>query len=70
MKAIIYFHNDPTVGWFSETYEMTLPEPSTLEEMGWMREDLRKQISELYFAINGENSSCKVRFSDEMDNDI
>lgn len=65
MKAIIHFANDPSVGWFPETYEMQLPDIEALTEMEWDREMIRQEIQNAYFLINGENNSCKVWFSDE-----
>jgi hypothetical protein len=63
MKAFIYFPGDPSVGIFSETFEMQIPEFDTD-----YREETRRDIQNLYTEISG-GEGCRVSFSDENEID-
>lgn len=67
MKAIAYFHNDPSVGIFSAYYEMELPFNEF--EDSEHREEVRKQIKDFYTLIDNDMTCTYVYFSDENQSD-
>jgi hypothetical protein len=60
MKVTIYFSADPSVGIFPYSYEMEIP---TFDNE--YREEIRKQIKDLYTELDGEFIT-KIIFSDEQ----
>lgn len=63
MKATIYFHNDPSVGMFSEYFEMTLPRSDFQDNED--REFCRESIKQLYNELNNDTPVTWVMFEDE-----
>ena len=68
MKARIHFANDPSVGIFSEDFEMELPFQEFADDAH--RAEVRKQIEQLYSDLNGEFLVSYVDFSDEKDEEF
>jgi len=63
MKARIDFKNDPSVGMFSESYEMEIPfNEETIHDYGV--DDLRQDIAAFYNKLHGD-SFCNVYFDFE-----
>jgi hypothetical protein len=59
MKVLIHFEGDPSVGIFSYSFDMTIPEFEPE-----YREDTRAMIKNLYTELDGEFYP-KVYFEDE-----
>lgn len=66
VTALVYFHNDPSVGIFSTYYTVPLPFPDHkyLDDFG--REEVRDKLRGLYNELDGE-FMCQVSFNDERD---
>lgn len=62
--ALIHYPNDPSVGIFSQYYEMEIPKWP--DEEPHLREETRKAIAAMYQTLDDE-SNCRVYFSDELD---
>jgi hypothetical protein len=65
MNAHIYFPNDPSVGMFPYSYDMTIYRFTEIDDSSEYREDIRAKIQELY--KNMDDSSCFVSFDDERE---
>lgn len=70
IQAIIFFANDPSVGWQSETFTMQIPDfredfTETEEMLKKCTEQIRNDIKAVYDMMYGE-SYCTVKFSFEL----
>lgn len=68
MKAIIHFPNDPSVGFFPETFEAEIPFNTEQDVNDYGKEALRCEITKLYNTMY-EECICKVHFDFENIND-
>lgn len=68
MKAIIYFPNDPSVGWSPETFEMEIPFNKSEYVTDYGKEVLREEIQNLYIQMH-QDGNCRVSFDFENIND-
>lgn len=70
MKATIYFHNDPSVGIMSQSFDMELPfnmeDAESRADFNEIRENMRAIIKETYYQMDG-NFKPNVWFEDEME---